>query len=71
MTNDYKERVIKWLTGNYDIEQSSTDPLFQEINETTNHSCSAGFFSSGGRIKGLQTTSQRLMGVPRAWNFSS
>ena len=29
------------------------------------------FFSSGGRTKGLQTTSQRLMGVPRAWNFSS
>ena len=29
------------------------------------------FFSSGGRMKGLQTTSQRLMGVPSAWNFSS
>ena len=34
MTNDYKERVIKWLTGNYDIEQSSTEPLFQELEET-------------------------------------
>ena len=29
------------------------------------------FFSSGGRRKGLHTTSQRWMGVPRAWNFSS
>lgn len=35
MTNDYKERVIKWLTGNYDIEQKSTEPLFQELEETT------------------------------------
>jgi hypothetical protein len=34
MTNDYKERVIKWLTGNYDIEQSSTEPLFQELEQT-------------------------------------
>ena len=34
MTNDYKERVIKWLTGNYDIEQNSTEPLFQELEET-------------------------------------
>ena len=31
----------------------------------------AVFFSTGGRTKGLQTTSQRLMGVPRLWNFSS
>ena len=30
MTNDYKERVIKWLTGNYEIEQKSTEPFFQE-----------------------------------------
>lgn len=35
MTNDYKERIIKWLTGNYEIEQSSTEPLFQELEETT------------------------------------
>ena len=35
MTDEYKERIIKWLTGNYEIEQSSTDPLFQELNETT------------------------------------
>ena len=35
MTNDYKERIIKWLTGNYTIEQSSTEPLFQELNNTT------------------------------------
>ena len=34
-------------------------------------SVSSAFFSSLGRMKGLQTTSQRLMGVPRAWNFSS
>ena len=34
MTNDYRERIIKWLTGNYEIEQSSTDPLFEEIEET-------------------------------------
>ena len=35
------------------------------------YSSSASFFSSLGSTKGLQTTSQRLMGVPRAWNFSS
>ena len=35
MTNDYKERIIKWLTGNYTIEQSSTEPLFQNLEETT------------------------------------
>lgn len=35
MTNDYKERIIKWLTGNYTIEPSSTEPLFQELNQTT------------------------------------
>lgn len=35
MTNDYKERIIKWLTGNYTIEPNSTNPLFQELNETT------------------------------------
>ena len=35
MTNDYRERIIKWLSGNYDIEQSSTDPLFQELEKTT------------------------------------
>ena len=34
-------------------------------------SSSLAFFSSGGKTKGLHTTSQRLMGVPRAWNFSS
>jgi len=34
-------------------------------------SSAASFFSSEGITKGLQTTSQRLMGVPRAWNFSS
>jgi hypothetical protein len=34
MTNDYKERVIKWLTGNYEIEQSSTEPLFKELEKT-------------------------------------
>ena len=34
-------------------------------------SSSEDFFSTGGRTKGLHTTSQRLMGVPRAWNFSS
>ena len=34
MTNDYKERVIKWLTGNYETEQSSTEPLFQELEQT-------------------------------------
>ena len=34
-------------------------------------SASGRFFSSGGSRKGLHTTSQRLMGVPRAWNFSS
>ena len=34
MTNDYKERVIKWLTGNYDTEQNSTEPLFQELEQT-------------------------------------
>ena len=34
MTNDYKEKIIKWLTGNYEIEQSSTEPLFEEIEET-------------------------------------
>ena len=35
MTDEYRERIIKWLTGNYEIEQSSSDPLFQEIEETT------------------------------------
>ena len=35
MTNDYKERVIKWLTNNYEVEQSSTTPLFQTLNSTT------------------------------------
>ena len=35
MTNDYKERIIKWLTGNYEIEQSSTEPLFQELETQT------------------------------------
>ena len=35
MTDEYKERVIKWLTGNYEIEQNSTEPLFQELNKTT------------------------------------
>ena len=35
MTDDYKERIIKWLTGNYTIEPNSTDPLFQELTETT------------------------------------
>lgn len=35
MTEDYKERIIKWLTGNYEIEQSSTNPLFEEMEQTT------------------------------------
>lgn len=35
MTNDYKERIIKWLTGNYTIEPSGTTPLFQELNQLT------------------------------------
>lgn len=35
MTDDYKERVIKWLTGNYDIEQSNTDPLIGDLEQTT------------------------------------
>lgn len=35
MTDEYRERIIKWLTGNYEIETSSTDPLFQDIEETT------------------------------------
>lgn len=35
MTDEYRERIIKWLTGNYEIEQSSTDPLFQDLNKTT------------------------------------
>ena len=35
MTDEYKERIIKWLTGNYEIEPSTTDPLFQELNKTT------------------------------------
>ena len=35
MTNDYKERVIKWLTNNYEVGQSSTTPLFQTLNSTT------------------------------------
>ena len=34
-------------------------------------SVSSVFFSSLGSSKGLHTTSQRLMGVPRPWNFSS
>ena len=43
-----------------------------ELTDYFVHSASsAAFFSSLGRTKGLQTTSQRLMGVPRAWNFSS
>lgn len=35
MTDEYKERIIKWLTGNYTIEPSTTDPLFQDLKETT------------------------------------
>lgn len=35
MTDEYRERIIKWLTGNYEIEPSSTDPLFQNLNKTT------------------------------------
>ena len=35
MTDEYRERIIKWLTGNYEIEQSSSDPLFEELNKTT------------------------------------
>lgn len=35
MTDDYRERIIKWLSGNYNIETSSTEPLFQELEQTT------------------------------------
>ena len=35
MTDDYKERIIKWLTGNYTIGQSGTEPIFTELEQTT------------------------------------
>ena len=35
MTDEYKERIIKWLTGNFTEEPSTTDPLFQDLKETT------------------------------------
>lgn len=37
MTNDYKERIIKWLTGNYTISHGYDDPQFQELISTTSN----------------------------------
>ena len=39
MTDEYKERIIKWLTGNYEEEEIplQPEPLFYDFNKTTSN----------------------------------
>ncbi len=48
MTNDYKEVVLKYITGNLEEEVSSYDPQYQNIQKTTNNLYTqiASYFSS-------------------------